>query len=601
MNKIKTVKIKEEDGSISEESYTIAADAINIDMENGKNLQETVGNIDVDNDGNIETQLKNKINKIDIVDNLNSTENNKVLSAKQGKVLGDKLNKKPYYYNNIENMKMANLNIGDFVFVSGYYESNDNGQGKYIIVENDINNEYCIKLNNNKYAKLIIENSIKPEQLGIKHNEETNLMTLVSKIANNHKVPIELSNKTYLINEYIPLFTGIEIIGNNGTIKSTLNIPILFANSPIYKINIHDLNISASTNSEHTSADGISVPCYYSKFNNITISGGYKSINITTTGASGTLVENYFSNIICRAPRYCGLYLGALDNNKITDGFLNNIIVNGSSGCSYGVLIGSSAGWNINGCHFYGNISKPLSLYNAFYTDISNIYIEKALNRAIDCGRVQTALNLHNLLIHQTNDDDDCIHIERSSYQPTDNSDVNISNVTIIRNESFTSKIINCISLNARVVNINLNANSQNPRNFTNGCIHYITGAARENYIVVSDNKTNLGRCLITKRVNISGTTKLEISIPEFSNYTQSLLRLKCFGAVYYDQTGKYYSADIYFVRKDSTPVIKKFNEVNSMFSSINYTLDINNKKIIIEYTFDASNVNAIAEYQIDS
>ena len=59
MNKIKTVKIKNKDGSVSEESYIISIDAINVDMENDKNLQETIGDIDVDKDGSIAEQLKN--------------------------------------------------------------------------------------------------------------------------------------------------------------------------------------------------------------------------------------------------------------------------------------------------------------------------------------------------------------------------------------------------------------------------------------------------------------------------------------------------------------------------------------------------------------
>lgn len=98
MNKIKTVKIKNLDGSVSEESYTIAVDAKNVDMENGKELQETIGTIDIDNDGDISNQLKdlknNKINKIDIIDNLESNDKNKVLSANQGKIINNKLNKK---------------------------------------------------------------------------------------------------------------------------------------------------------------------------------------------------------------------------------------------------------------------------------------------------------------------------------------------------------------------------------------------------------------------------------------------------------------------------------------------------------------------------
>ena len=65
MDKIKTVKIKNPDGSISEETYTISVDAKNVDMKNGKDLQNTIGDINIDTDGNIAEQLDNlKNNKV---------------------------------------------------------------------------------------------------------------------------------------------------------------------------------------------------------------------------------------------------------------------------------------------------------------------------------------------------------------------------------------------------------------------------------------------------------------------------------------------------------------------------------------------------------
>lgn len=65
MDKIKTVKIKNEDGSVSQEAYHISADARNIDMTNGYNVQDTIGNIDVDNDGNIAIQLQQLKNALE--------------------------------------------------------------------------------------------------------------------------------------------------------------------------------------------------------------------------------------------------------------------------------------------------------------------------------------------------------------------------------------------------------------------------------------------------------------------------------------------------------------------------------------------------------
>ena len=111
MDKIKTVKIKNPNGSVSEETYTISVDANNVDMKNGKDLQDTIGNIDVNNNGNIAEQLNNlkndKINITEIEDSLISDSANKVLSAKQGKILNDTLKRKVYYFNTVADMKAA--------------------------------------------------------------------------------------------------------------------------------------------------------------------------------------------------------------------------------------------------------------------------------------------------------------------------------------------------------------------------------------------------------------------------------------------------------------------------------------------------------------
>lgn len=170
MNKVKTIKVKNEDGSISEESYAIAADALNIDMVNGKNVQETIGTIDVDKDGDIATQLNKKINKSDIIDNLDSTDANKVLSAKQGKVLNEAvvaanldIKKKIYYFNTIAEMKAdTDLVAGDTCQTLGYYSVNDGGVGLYKIVnstsEDDGGSIHI--LDNGLRAELIIEDGI---------------------------------------------------------------------------------------------------------------------------------------------------------------------------------------------------------------------------------------------------------------------------------------------------------------------------------------------------------------------------------------------------------------------------------------------------------
>lgn len=131
MDKIKTVKIKNEDGTVSEESYSISVDATNVDMSNGKDLQDTVGNINIDEDGNIAEQLKN-------------------------------IKKKIYYFDTVMDMKTADLQTGDTCQTLGYYKANDGGAGLYKIINSTLeNNSGSIYiLDNGLRAELIVEDRI---------------------------------------------------------------------------------------------------------------------------------------------------------------------------------------------------------------------------------------------------------------------------------------------------------------------------------------------------------------------------------------------------------------------------------------------------------
>ena len=198
MDKIKTVKIRNEDGSVSEESYIIATDAKNVDMNNGKDLQATIGNIDIDTDGSIAEQLK-KYKSYDgdireINDNISSLEGT--------------LEKKIYYFNTVANMKAASfLKNGDCVRTLGYYSANDGGGAEYKIV-NTTSDNYVETLNTNLFAELIIKDEINVKQFGAygdgTHDDTNILNTIFSNYVNNGQT-ILIPAGTYLCSSRITI------------------------------------------------------------------------------------------------------------------------------------------------------------------------------------------------------------------------------------------------------------------------------------------------------------------------------------------------------------------------------------------------------------
>ena len=79
MDKLKYIKIKQEDGTYSEE-VPVGVDASNVDMSDGRTLPETLGLIDVDANGTVKQQLdelnKNKVDKNDFNNTISELNNN---------------------------------------------------------------------------------------------------------------------------------------------------------------------------------------------------------------------------------------------------------------------------------------------------------------------------------------------------------------------------------------------------------------------------------------------------------------------------------------------------------------------------------------------
>lgn len=192
MDKIKTVKIKNEDGSISEETYTISVDAKNVDMDNGKDLQDTVGTINVDIDGNIGEQL----------DSLNENMNN----------LNIDIEKKSYYFNTVADMKVADLKNGDFACTLGYYSINDGGAAEYKIINNT--NNYKEILNNGLFAELILKDIINVKRFGAKGDNNSDDYSYLQNAITyglNNNLNIYIPAGKYKITQTLNIDNGITI------------------------------------------------------------------------------------------------------------------------------------------------------------------------------------------------------------------------------------------------------------------------------------------------------------------------------------------------------------------------------------------------------
>ena len=170
-----------------------------------------------------------------------------------------KLNKKPYYYNTIADMKAdIKLKAGDMVITLGYYELDDNGGAKYLIrnkVETDIEDNGSIHFMGNLVAELIIENdTVNIKQFGAIEDGLTDDLLCFQKVLNyinnsNVNTLILNKNKNYLITDKIYI-TSTNIIGNNATIKYSLeptsNLPIYVSGN---NFTIENLNVDLGNRS----------------------------------------------------------------------------------------------------------------------------------------------------------------------------------------------------------------------------------------------------------------------------------------------------------------------------------------------------------------
>lgn len=341
------------------------------------------------------------LNHNDIIDNVTSTATDKVLSAKQGKFLKDLIDnnktdtdQKPYYFDNVEDMKDYTLIEGDMVITNGYYETNDGGGAKYIIVGTQSATEHQEELENGLYATLIVENEINPLQLGAYGDEihdDTVIFQECIEIAENNGLILNGLNKNYLISDEVELPNTMSSVNekglyiNNGMTLINCNFKLKNGVSDLTSI----LNIDVPTN------ESVIIDNVYINGNRTNQSSSLATQNGGLHGIrAGFSIENpgiliikncniescYTDGIVIRPRNFKetiieNCYIKDSGRNGITDNSINSIVKD----CVFvdnGSRVAPKSGYHIEpdvgkdfgvkklvGCNFYNSTSNDIAIY----------------------------------------------------------------------------------------------------------------------------------------------------------------------------------------------------------------------------------------------
>lgn len=185
-------------------------------------IKPTLGNLPTDTE--YWQLIGGGLTRDDIVDNLNSNDATKMLSAKQGKVIDAKLEGKTSYFDTIATMKAGDLKAGNLVETKGYYAVNDGGGAKYEIVDDNTltdDGAYIHELTNGLFARMIIkDNMINFKQFGAKPDDDTfdckPYMDKYVALCRSHNITYKLYIPVgiwYFSPTLISRYNGVNIVG----------------------------------------------------------------------------------------------------------------------------------------------------------------------------------------------------------------------------------------------------------------------------------------------------------------------------------------------------------------------------------------------------
>lgn len=324
------------------------------------------------------------------------------ISTNDGDSVQLKLNKKPYYYNSVADMKAdTKLKTGDMAITLGYYSANDDGGAEYLITNTSIGTHHYEELENGKFAELIIENEINPLQLGAKCELNTDDSEILNKclnmLSNKYCSILNLNGKHYYISNPLKLNSMNKVIIKNGYIDANNNF-ILDNVEPLNNFLIYSTDIGQSAELGYKLVDVTfdnlvlnanslnNLGCMYLRtylrvniFNcefNYYKTFGFKDSELDTQDGHEIIMDN--CKFINSSSNDYGI---AMELNK-PDSIFSNIIIRGGQGGILLNTIGKAPFNEFSNVHIYGcdeyaiEINQQANLvFNQIYFDGCGLHI----------------------------------------------------------------------------------------------------------------------------------------------------------------------------------------------------------------------------------
>lgn len=205
------------------------------------------------------------------------------IETNDGESVEVKLNKKPYYYNTVADMKAdTKLKVGDMTITLGYYEPNDGGASKYKIVNSS--DKYYEILNNNLKAELIYDNEINIKAIGAygdNTHDDLNKFLLAISLLDEKGGIINIPQGHYIISDTLEFEDKISFYGING-------IPVLIysGSSSFFDVKGHLIGQEYTEGSENFLSENKNI---FSNLHLTTLTNEYY-------GEDNTIAINFLSN-----------------------------------------------------------------------------------------------------------------------------------------------------------------------------------------------------------------------------------------------------------------------------------------------------------------